>query len=163
MSREILMLADALARRKERGQGSGVRSLEQALASATKKRFKEESTCVCRLTARRATTSPSALAGRDRGRARVRGLPDPADRRQDKIPDTRLATISKSRWRTSSSAASAPRRHRSSCRKSAMPESEQIISDFLDRKENRRQRRSEAHRPRQRHHRIGPPSKLPGT
>jgi N utilization substance protein A len=42
MSRELLMLADALAREKNVGQEVVFEALEQALASATKKRFKEE-------------------------------------------------------------------------------------------------------------------------
>jgi len=43
MSREMLMLADALAREKNVSQEVVFEALEQALASATKKRFKEES------------------------------------------------------------------------------------------------------------------------
>ena len=43
MSREILMLADALAREKNVDKEVVFEALEQALASATKKRFKEES------------------------------------------------------------------------------------------------------------------------
>jgi N utilization substance protein A len=43
MSREMLMLADALAREKNVDQEVVFEALEQALASATKKRFKEES------------------------------------------------------------------------------------------------------------------------
>jgi len=42
MSREMLMLADALAREKNVGKEVVFEALEQALASATKKRFKEE-------------------------------------------------------------------------------------------------------------------------
>jgi N utilization substance protein A len=43
MSRELLMLADALAREKNVDKDVVFEALEQALASATKKRFKEES------------------------------------------------------------------------------------------------------------------------
>src|SRR3569832_2099894 len=43
MSREMLMLADALAREKNVDKEVVFEALEQALASATKKRFKEES------------------------------------------------------------------------------------------------------------------------
>ncbi|MDO9007322.1 MAG: transcription termination/antitermination protein NusA, partial [Thiobacillus sp.] len=43
MSREMLMLADALAREKNVDKEVVFDALEQALASATKKRFKEES------------------------------------------------------------------------------------------------------------------------
>ena len=42
MSRELLMLADALAREKNVGPDVVFEALEQALASATKKRFKDE-------------------------------------------------------------------------------------------------------------------------
>jgi len=42
MSREMLMLADALAREKNVDKGVVFEALEQALAQATKKRFKEE-------------------------------------------------------------------------------------------------------------------------
>lgn len=42
MSREMLMLADALAREKSVGKEVVFEALEQALASATKKRFKDE-------------------------------------------------------------------------------------------------------------------------
>ena len=42
MSRELLMLADGLAREKNVGPEVVFEALEQALASATKKRFKEE-------------------------------------------------------------------------------------------------------------------------
>ena len=42
MSREILLLVDALAREKNVGREVVFGALEQALASATKKRFKEE-------------------------------------------------------------------------------------------------------------------------
>src|SRR3970282_1405754 len=42
LSRELLMLADALAREKNVGPEVVFEALEQALASATKKRFKEE-------------------------------------------------------------------------------------------------------------------------
>ena len=42
MSRELLMLTDALAREKNVDKEVVFEALEQALASATKKRFKEE-------------------------------------------------------------------------------------------------------------------------
>ncbi|MEK9775066.1 MAG: NusA N-terminal domain-containing protein, partial [Quisquiliibacterium sp.] len=42
MSREVLMLVDALAREKNVQREIVFQSLELALASATKKRFKEE-------------------------------------------------------------------------------------------------------------------------
>jgi len=64
MSREMLMLADALAREKNVDKEVVFEALEQALASATKKRFKEESDVrVSIATARPAITNPSA-AGR---------------------------------------------------------------------------------------------------
>ncbi|NLD70711.1 MAG: transcription termination/antitermination protein NusA, partial [Limnobacter sp.] len=43
MSREVLLLVDALAREKNVGREVVFGALESALASATKKRFKEES------------------------------------------------------------------------------------------------------------------------
>ncbi|MFA7504046.1 MAG: transcription termination factor NusA [Burkholderiaceae bacterium] len=43
MSREVLLLVDALAREKNVGRETVFEALESALASATKKRFKEES------------------------------------------------------------------------------------------------------------------------
>ena len=63
MSREILLLVDALAREKNVDKEIVFGALELALASATKKSFRRTSTCAPRSTARPASSRFSA-AGR---------------------------------------------------------------------------------------------------
>lgn len=60
MSREILLLVDALAREKNVAKDIVFSALETALASATKKRIHDDATWWCRSTATPATTPRSA-------------------------------------------------------------------------------------------------------
>ena len=124
MSREILLLVDALAREKNVDKDIVFGALELALASATKKRFNED-------------VDVRVEIDRDTGDYRsfrrwqvvpdetLRGARSRDDARAGARRGTRHSSstnISKSRWSRSSSAASARRPpSRSSCRKSAMP------------------------------------------
>ena len=113
MSREILLLVDALAREKNVNKDVVFVALEMALASATKKRFSDDAGISNRSAAGRSLpTTPSRIR---RSRSRCR-------RRSSSTPTFNWKTISKSRWSRSNSAASAHRpQNRSSCRRFATP------------------------------------------
>ncbi len=124
MSREILLLVDALAREKNVTRDVVFGALESALASAMKKRFKDDADI--RVAIDRET-------GDHEGFRRWLVVPDEAglqepDKQemlsdaQEIVPASRKANTSKSRSNPSSSAASARRPpSRPSCRRSATP------------------------------------------
>ena len=140
MSREVLMLVDALAREKNVDQDVVFGALESALASATKKLYDGDvdiRVSIDRETGELRNLPPLARrAGRSRSAAARSG--NPAVRSAaSRSPTSRSTTTSKSRSSRSNSAASARRPpSRSILQKIRDAEREQILNDFLERGEH---------------------------
>ena len=123
MSKEILMVVDAVSNEKGVEKSVIFEAIEAALASATRKRYGEESTCASRSTARAAATRRSPLEG-IRGRlegARVSGS-------ELRLETRRMSTEGGNRrlCRTADGVGgfgriAAQTRSRSSCRRCARP------------------------------------------
>ena len=111
MSREMLLLVDALAREKNVSKDIVFGALELALASATKKRIHDEAdvrVVIDRETGEFETFRRWLVVADDDYRRRSRSR-SRCPMRRSRIRTSSSATTSKSRWSRSISAASAPR------------------------------------------------------
>jgi len=161
MSREMLMLADALAREKNVSQEVVFEALEQALASATKKRFKEESDV--RVSIDHATGDYESFRRWQvvtEADLESEGYQILLIDAQDKIPDIEIGDyIEEPLENIEFGRIGAQAAKQVILQKIRDAEREQIISDFLARKEHL-VNGVVKHRSRQRHHRIRPRRRL---
>jgi transcription termination/antitermination protein NusA len=165
MSREMLMLVDALAREKNVDRDVVFEALEQALASATKKRFKEDADV--RVSIDRSSgdyesfrrwqvVSETELESEDYQILLVDA--------RDSHPDIELGDyIEEPLENIEFGRIGAQAAKQVILQKIRDAEREQIISDFLARKEHLVTGVGQARRPRQRHHRIRPCRGFPAS
>ena len=129
MSREVLMLADALAREKNVNKDVVYAALEAALASATKKLFEEDvdiRVAIDRESGEHETFRRWGVPDE----AGLQGGPgNPAVRSEEEKPTHKWTISSSSRFRRSSSAASA-QAAKQYLQKVRDAEREQILNDF---------------------------------
>ena len=154
MSREILLLVDALSREKNVDKEIVFGALELALASATKKRFKEDvdvRAAVDRDDRRLLVLPP--LAGRARRGVRGAVAPDTCcTKRREENPEIKLGEYHRGAARAGLEVGriGAQTAKQVILQKIRDAEREQILNDFLARKEHPRHRRHQAHGARQR-------------